>query len=219
VGTNVRVSRRPSPPARRWPNSSERPAGSASNSSRGRIIVGRYLEALTADDLWLYPEVAALVARQNGKTEILLPHIKRRLEMGRRVLHLAQTRELPRRLFNRLAPLIERDHRDAKVRRGAGQEMIELPNGGVYSIAAATGGGARGISADDLLVDEAREIDEDVVGAALPTVTASLNPQIVYLSNAGHESSLFLNSIRARAGKDQALAYLEVVRCSRAVGG
>jgi phage terminase large subunit-like protein len=79
----------------------------------------------------------------------------------------------------------------------------------VYSIAAATGGGARGVSADDLLVDEVREIDEDVVGAALPTVSASLNPQVVYASNAGHELSLVLNAIRERAGKDPSLAYLE----------
>ena len=171
--------------------------------------VGEYLEALTADDLWLYPEVAAIVARQNGKTEMFLPHVKRRLGMGRRVLHLAQTRELPRRLFNRLTPLIERDYPDAKIRRGAGQEMIELSNGGSYLIAAATGGGARGVSVDDLLVDEVRELDEDVVGAALPTISASLNPQVVYASNAGHDGSDVLNAIRARAGVDPSLAYLE----------
>lgn len=175
-----------------------------------QCTIGRYLYALAPDDRWLYPEVAAIVARQNGKTKVLLPHILRRLRMGRRILHAAQTRELPRRLFNQLAPLVLRQHPDATIRRGAGQETIELPNGGLYIIAAATGGGARGIDAiDDLLVDEVREIDEDFIGAALPTTTVSANPQVFYLSNAGHEGSLVLNAIRDRAGDDPALAYLE----------
>lgn len=175
-----------------------------------QVMVGRYLYALGIEDRWLYPEVAEIIARQNGKTELLLPHILRRLRMGRRVLHAAQTRELPRRLFNRLAVIVERQYPDAKVRRGAGQETIELQNGGLYLITAATGGGARGIDAiDDLLVDEVREIDEDFLGAALPTTIASLNPQVFYLSNAGHDTSHALNAIRERADKDHALAYLE----------
>lgn len=172
--------------------------------------VGRYLYALGPEDRWLYPEVATLMSRQNGKTELLMPHVRRRLRMGRRVLHAAQTRELPRRLFNRLAIGIERDYPDAKIRRGAGQETIELKNGGLYLITAATGGGARGIDAiDDLLVDEVREIDEDFIGAALPTTIASLNPQVLYLSNAGHDTSHVLNAIRDRGESDPALAYLE----------
>ncbi len=171
--------------------------------------VAVYLEALGTADNWLYPEVAVIVARQQGKTEILLPHIKRRLEMGRRVLHLAQTRELPRKMFRRLEVAIVKDHPKAIIRRSTGMEAIEMPNGGRYAIAAATGGGARGISVDDLVVDEVREIDEDAVAAALPTVSASLNPQVLYLSNAGDDTSDVLNSIRDRAGRDESLAYLE----------
>ena len=173
--------------------------------------VGRYLYALGLDDRWLYPEVAAVVSRQNGKTRLLKPHVVRRLRMGRRILHIAQTRELPRRLFVELVPVVMREFPDAIIRRGAGQETIELPNGGLYLIAASTSGGARGISSiDDLLVDEVRELDEYFVGAAVPTTIASLNPQILYLSNAGHESSDVLNAIRKRAEEgDPALAYLE----------
>lgn len=175
-----------------------------------QVTVGRYLYALGADDRWLYPEVADIIARQNGKTELLKPHVIRRLRMGRRMLHAAQTRELPRRLFTALAPIIEHKFPGAKIRRGAGQETIELPNGGLYLIAAATGGGARGIDAiDDLLVDEVRELDEDFVGAAIPTTIASSNPQILWLSNAGTALSHVLNAIRERAGEDPALAYLE----------
>lgn len=170
---------------------------------------GRYLYALGPDDLWLYPEVAVVVSRQNGKSELLMPHVMRRLAMGRRILHAAQTRELPRKFFFRLLPLVEKAWPDARVRRGAGQETIELGNGGVYQVTAATGGGPRGVSIDDLLLDELRELEEDFVGAALPTLTVSPNPQVVYLSNAGEDSSEVLNSVRKRASEDPTLAYLE----------
>jgi len=171
--------------------------------------LGRFVEAIGPDDFWLYADIAAIVARQQGKTTFILPHIVRRLKMGRRMLHAGQTRELPRLTFNQLAPLIEQRISNAKVRRGAGQETIEVPGGGVYRITAATGGGPRGWSVDDLIIDEVREIAEDFVQAALPTMMASANPQTLWLSNAGHEKSTVLNSLRKRQSDDEALAYLE----------
>jgi hypothetical protein len=172
-------------------------------------LVGRYLYALGAQDQWLYQEVAAIVARQQGKTELLIPHIVTRLGMGRRMLHAAQNRDLVRLTFARAASIIEGKYPKAKVRRGAGQETIELPNGALYRITSATSGGPRGMSVDDLIVDEVREIDEDFVQAAEPTTSASANPQTLWLSNAGSDASAVLNSIRARCQEDPALAYLE----------
>lgn len=163
----------------------------------------------TDEWLWLYAEIAALVSRQNGKTEFVLPFIVRRMEMGRRVLHAAQTRELPRATFFRLAPIIETRHPDARIRRSGGQEEIELPNGGFYKIIAATGGAPRGLTIDDLIIDELREIKEEFVAAARPTLAARPNPQILELSNAGDEDSVALRSVQMRAGQDDALAYLE----------
>jgi phage terminase large subunit-like protein len=170
---------------------------------------GRYLYATGPDARWLYPEVAVVVARQNGKTELLIPFVMDRLERGRAIGHAAQTRELPRKLFNRLIGPVRAKWPDAIIRKGAGQETIEVPTGGSYQVFAATGGAPRGTTIDDLIVDEVREVDEDFVGAAGPTTVASDNPQIVYLSNAGEEHSLALNSIRMRADADPALAYLE----------
>src|SRR5690349_14413610 len=46
----------------------------------------RYLTALGQGDRWLYREVAVIVARQNGKTELLLPLIVQRLLEGKRVM-------------------------------------------------------------------------------------------------------------------------------------
>lgn len=168
----------------------------------------------------LYREVAIVVARQNGKTALMKPHIIRSLRSGRRVLHLAQNRELPREMFAMIADTLSAEPELFPRRRGRvvwprysnGQEEIQLLNGGFYRIAASTRSGPRGLSVDDLLIDELREMTTwDALSAAEPTLTMSPDPQIVYLSNAGTDESVVLNALRARAlsGEDPSLAYLE----------
>lgn len=176
-------------------------------------VAATYIEARGKADSWLFPEVAAIVARQNGKTELLVPHIVRRLRMGRRIMHTAQNRELPREVFGRVADVMQ-DHYASELRRkprfGAGQETIEMRNGGRYRIVAPSRGGARGPSNDDVIVDELREmVDYEFIAAAEPTLAQSTNPQILYLSNAGEDDSVVLNDIKRRAGEDESLAYLE----------
>ena len=182
-------------------------------------VAGRYIEALGPGGRHLYREVAVLAARQQGKTTLMKPVIVRRLRLGRKIMHIAQNRELPREMFGVIADAIaETDEgllprRRGKIiwpRYGSGQEEIILTNGGSYRIAAASRGGARGHANDDVIIDELREMETfDVVAAAEPTLTMSADPQIIYLSNAGHEESVVLNAVRDRAGKDEALAYLE----------
>lgn len=156
---------------------------------------------------FLFREVADVEARQNGKSSKLAPLIRRRLLAGRRILHTAQNRIVPRREFVRVAGSFRKG--EARIRFANGQEEISLSNGGSYMIIAPQRG-IRGHSADDLIVDEVREFEDfDFMQAAAPTLTASPDPQIIYLSNAGHEASIVLNDLKARAGKDPVLAYME----------
>jgi hypothetical protein len=163
---------------------------------------------LTSD----YREVCVIVARQNGKTTLLVPLIVQRLLAGKRIMHTAQNRDLPREVFGIVAdiflnlfPHLLRH----KPRLANGQERIELKNGGIYRIVAPTRGGARGPSNDLVIIDELREMDTlDFIAAAKPTLIASPNPQIVYLSNAGTDDSIVLNALRQRQD-DPGLAYLE----------
>jgi hypothetical protein len=176
-----------------------------------------YLEALRPDGRHLFGEVAIIVGRQNGKTTILIPTIVKRLRAGRRIMHTAQNRELPREVFGQVADimgdsgeLLKRRGRVVMPRFANGQEEIRLANGGQYRIVAPTRGGARGPSNDDVIVDEVRELDSfDFIGAAKPTLAASPDPQIVYLSNMGDEESVVLTALRDRADADPRLAYLE----------
>lgn len=189
--------------------------------------VAKFLTAKGPDGLWLYREVAAVVGRQNGKTTLTKPLIVARLKAGRRLMHIAQVRELPRIMFEAIADALEDTpelfpKRRGKIiwpRRGAGSESIVLTNGGEYRIAAAITGG-RGFSFDDLLIDELREMDSyDVVNSAKPAQRFAEDPQTIYLSNMGTEKSVILNSLRKRAGydpehgwvgePDPSLAYLE----------
>ncbi len=180
-----------------------------------QLIVARYLTALGRDNRWLYPEVAAVVARQQGKTTLLIPLIVSRLLAGLRIMHTAQTRELPREIHDQVATVLleyfpEKLPKRRGLRYGAGQEQIKVIGGGFYRIVAPSRGGARGPANDLVIIDELREfVTHDYIGAAKPTLMASINPQMVYLSNAGEEDSVVLNSIRQRAETDPSLAYLE----------
>jgi hypothetical protein len=173
----------------------------------------RYLTA-SAQRGWLYREVAIIVARQNGKTTLLVPLIIHRLLSGQRVMHTAQNRELPREVFGEVAELLVKHYKSLLVGRGprfgSGQEEVRLLNGGHYRIVAPSRGGARGPSRDLVIVDELREMEnEEFIAAAKPTLLASPRPQMVYLSNAGTDESVVLNKLRLRAATDPGLAYLE----------
>lgn len=182
-------------------------------------LAGRYIEALGPGDRHLYREVAVIMSRQNGKTELLIPVIVKRLIEGRRIMHTAQDRALPRETFYRVADVMYQHHpelfgsrngRRSRPRYANGQEEIRLTNGGIYSIVAPSRSGARGPSRDLVIVDEVREMDTwDFIAAAKPTLTVSPDGQMLYLSNAGEEDSVVLNALRNRRDEDPDLAYLE----------
>lgn len=178
-------------------------------------VAGRYLTAVGPEDKWLYRRFAAIVARQNGKTEIIKPRVLLGFKRGRKMLHIAQDRARPRK--STFVPLVEffakQRNMEAydirKIREANGQEEIICFNGASYSIAAPTSGGARGDAVDDIFADEVREFEDFTVdGIIRPTITARPNPQVAYFSNAGHAGSVILNDLRARQG-DRNLAYLE----------
>lgn len=173
-------------------------------------LSGRYLTALGPNG-WMYREVCIVVARQNGKTELLVPLILMHLRDGKRVIHTAQNRTLPRQVFMRVMNLLKDSELASRPRQANGQERIEMKNGGSYMIVAPQRG-ARGLSADTLIFDELREFEDfDIIAAASPTLTASPDPQTIYLSNAGTDASVVLNDLKRRGeeGGSGGLAYLE----------
>ena len=172
-------------------------------------IAARYLSALGPGDVPLYREVCIVVARRNGKTTLLLPRILLALEAGQQVIHTAQDRALPGETFEQLADKLEGKSFVKTIRRANGQETIRFRNGGRYTLVAPNHG-VRGRHADLAIVDEVREQrDEKLISALLPTIATSKTAQIIYLSNAGDDESVVLNSIRKRREEEGTLAYLE----------
>jgi phage terminase large subunit-like protein len=173
-----------------------------------QVIAARYLTAIEGKR-WRFRDVCIVVARQNGKTSLLVPLIYMGLQNGERILHTAQNRELPRDTFDQVAELVVNDPQTTEIRKANGQQTIRFKNGGRYSLVAPRPG-VRGYSVDKVLLDEVREQRSfDLLAGIKPTLTASKNPQIVYLSNAGDSDSVVLNDLRRRADKDPSLAYLE----------
>jgi hypothetical protein len=182
-----------------------------------QLVVARYIEARTKEGTRLYPEICVEVARQNGKTTIAKPLITRALRSGLRVLHIADKRELPRKMHAFVADALSKEPELFPTRRGktiwprygSGQEEIELANGGRYSVAAKAGG--RGWDeVDILIIDELRELqDFTPIAAAESTQAVSSDPLMLYFTNAGDDKSIVLNSVRDRAGTDPNLAFLE----------
>lgn len=88
------------------------------------------------------------------------------------------------------------------VTRANGREEIELKNGCRYKIIAPTPGAARGLTANTVYLDEARQHrTTDGFAALAYTMQASKNPQMWITSNAGDIHSVVLNQIRNRALK------------------
>src|SRR5436190_87815 len=111
----------------------------------------RYITALGQGERWLYRHVAVVVARQNGKTTLLLPLIVDRMLKGDRIMHTAQDRVIPREVFTQVADyfmtkhpelLAQRNGRPIKPRFANGTEEIRLASGGLYAIVAPSRSGA-----------------------------------------------------------------------------
>ena len=69
----------------------------------------------------------------------------------------------------------------AEIKTALGREQIVLKSGARIKFLARTRNGGRGQHGDLLIFDEAQELDETAQGSFLPAISASLNPQTVYV--------------------------------------
>lgn len=179
------------------------------------------------DGKWLHQTVAAVVARQNGKTTLAARRILAGLYLfgDHGIIHLAQDRALPREVFAEVATLIS-DTTDLNrhlAKRGGlrftnGQETIRLRDGSNYRILAPNEGAVRGYQRIGLvLFDEVRtQMSLAVWSAVQYTQRAHPNPTRWAISNAGNPDSVLLNGLRDRGrtaaeqpASDPAMCWLE----------
>lgn len=161
-----------------------------------------------------FRKVLVLVARQNGKTEVLvvlslfwllvegwplLLGTSTKLDYAQESWEKAIT--LARRCPELWADIPAR----GGVRRTNGEQVLKTVGGGRYKIAASNAEGGRSLSIDRLVLDELRQHKSYAAwDAAVPATDARPHAQIWMLSNAGDDESVVLNDERAAA-----LAYAE----------
>jgi len=155
---------------------------------------------------WAHKTAGVLISRQNGKTHFLRMRILAGLLLWdeRLILATAQSREVALEMFRGVVEMFEDvpwlSRQVKRVSRTNGKEELELLGGARFKIVAPSEGGARGYSADLVIIDEARQHrTTDAYAALVYTTQARPNAQVWAVSNAGDAGSTVLNSLRDQA--------------------
>ncbi len=173
--------------------------------------------AVDAAGQWAAFEAGIVLPRQNGKGGLLEARQLFGLFLGRERLavHTAHEFKTCFEHFLRVVSLIENtpelEAKVQRIRRGAGEQAIELRSGERLRFLARSSGSGRGMSGDTVYLDEAFALTPEIMGALLPTLSARPNPQVVYTSSAPRVGSLVLQDLvkRGRAGGSSRLFYAE----------
>jgi len=160
-------------------------------------------------------EIGLEVGRQNGKGSILeARQLAGLFLLGEQLqVHTAHEFRTTFEHFLRITRLIEDtpglDRKVLRIRRGAGEQAIELKTGERLRFIARSSGGGRGFSGDTVYLDEAFAVTEQMMGALIPSLSARPNPQYWLSSSAPMANSRVLHAMRARAvsGESPRLFY------------
>ena len=178
---------------------------------------------------WAALAAAIIEARQNGKSWSLIAMVLADLFLFGTRLSVWSAHEVNTSLeaFRDIKALIDgAPHLSRHVKaihEANGKEAIELRSGQRLMFKARTRTGARGLSGDRVVLDEAWALTATMMGAVMPIMSAKTvtgNAQMVLASSAGLASSGVLRTFRdrGRPGGDPALAYIEwcapVVPCA-----
>lgn len=170
-----------------------------------------------------YRELVLTVPRQSGKTTLILAiMLHRALFYGRpqRIAYTAQTgHDARQKLLDDFVPIIERSPFAAlveRVYRANGDEAIIFGNGSRIEVLRNSISAGHGRTLDLAIIDEAFADEDDVrEQALLPTMATKKDAQIVVVSTAGTERSLYLkrkvDQGRAASEADigEGIAYFE----------
>jgi len=149
-----------------------------------------------------------LVARQNGKTHLLktLALYWLFVERQRLVLGMSTNLDYAREAWE--SAVNDAEACDALsamipfrgIRRANGEQCLTTTDRCRYKIAASNRRGGRSLSIDRLISDELREQQSwEAYSAAYPAMNARPNGQAFFISNAGDDHSIVLNSLRTDA--------------------
>lgn len=169
------------------------------------------------DDVWAAPTCGLSVPRQNGKTLDTAGRIVSGMIMyGEWCVYTSHLQKTSTETYMELKAIFEAPKlfsRVAEFKSALGREQIILKNGGRVVFVARTRNGGRGLHGDLLIFDEAQELTSEQQASFLPAISASRNPQTIYLGTPPTpegDGRVFRN-IRQRAleGKTTDVAWTE----------
>lgn len=181
------------------------------------LVQVKSLRGGTRGSKWSAPTVCIVCTRQQGKSWILVGRMLFglfQLPWERTIIFTAHLFATAREIFRDVLGIIdahpELKARVLRVTTGAGHEGIELKDGSRIRFLARSKDSARGWQADLVVCDEAYAMTEDEVAALRPTTTQAVNPQFIYASSAGMDSSDVLRNLRDKGiDGSPGLAYFE----------
>jgi phage terminase large subunit-like protein len=158
------------------------------------------------DGRWAHSELGLIMARQQGKSTLMMLRILTGMFVWGEGLQLASAHRLTTSLetFRQIVALIEShpklEKEVQKIRWQHGAEEIELFGNRRFVVKAANNA-ARGLSKPETIhLDELREYkDEDAWSSMRYSMMAAKNPQVWIYSSAGDQHSVILNKLRERA--------------------
>ena len=173
--------------------------------------------AMSPGNKWLCKTCAGSVPRQNGKTGL----VQARIEAGmilynEQVVYTAHLQKTSTETFEEMAAFFD----SPKIRKylstiktALGREQIILKSGARVKFLARTRNGGRGQHGDLLVFDEAQELDDSTQASFIPAISASLNPQTLYVGTPPDENAYgeVFRGIRAKAlnGETKTTAWFE----------
>lgn len=141
--------------------------------------------AQTQSGKWTCKTCGGSVPRQNGKTGLVAGRSEAGMLMyNEQVLYTAHLQKTATETFEEMAAFFDSDKlrkyvKDIKT--ALGREQIILKSGARVKFLARTRNGGRGQHGDLLIFDEAQELDSDAQASFIPAISASLNPQTIYV--------------------------------------
>ena len=168
----------------------------------------------------IFPEVALVVARQNGKGTVL-----ESLELGwlfvteeELILHSAHEFKTAEDHYKRMKFLIEsNDEYRSRVKKfmsAHGQERIVMDDDRELRFIARTAGSGRGFPAKKVVLDESYNLTDAEMAALRPTLKAAIDPQMWYTSSAVNQEQHINGHVLARVRRrglsnEPGLLYME----------
>lgn len=141
---------------------------------------------------WSSSTCGLSVPRQNGKTLNTSGRIAAGMLMYNEwVIYTAHLQKTATETFLELRSIFESKgliKYVKEIKTALGREQIILKNGGRVQFVARTRNGGRGLHGDLLVFDEAQELTVEQQASFLPALSASANPQTIYLGTPPDES-------------------------------